>query len=46
MNAINFNGKIVLDCQDPDKGTEEQFVQNVEYLDRVLKDMGYKKTLL
>ena len=46
MNAINFNGKIVLDCQDPDKGTEEQFVQNVEYLDRLLKDMGYKKTLL
>lgn len=40
---INFNGKLVLDCQDPTVGTPEEFERNISYLDKVLKEIGYKK---
>lgn len=34
---INFNGKLVLDLQDPIMGTFEGFQRNFNYLDKVLK---------
>lgn len=43
---INFNGKLVLDCQDPAVGTPEEFERNIAYLDKVLKEIGYKKTAI
>ena len=44
LSTINFNGKLVLDCQDPSLGTAEEFKRNIEFLDKVLKDIGFKKT--
>lgn len=44
LSMINFNGKLVLDCQDPATGIAEDFRRNIEYLDKVLKEIGYKKT--
>ena len=44
MSMINFNGKLVLDCQKPGSGTEQQFMQNAHYLDTVLRANGYQKT--
>ncbi len=41
---INFNGKLVLDCQKPGIGTQDDLTKNIEYLDKILKDIGYKKT--
>ena len=43
---INFNGKLVIDCQDPATGTPEEFSRNAAYLDKILKEIGYKKTLI
>ncbi len=43
---INFNGKVVIDCQDPATGTAEEFSRNAAYLDKILKEIGYKKTLI
>ncbi len=43
---INFNGKLVLDCQKPGVGSEKDLLDNIDYLDKILRDVGYKKTLL
>lgn len=44
LSMINFNGKLVVDCQDPSAGTPDEFSRNAEYLDKILKEIGYKKT--
>jgi hypothetical protein len=40
---IDFNGKIVLDCQKDDSGSEAEFVKNLEFLDKALRKGGFKK---
>lgn len=42
MGMINFNGKIIVDCKD--MGDPLQFQRNLEFLDRTLKEIGFKKT--
>ena len=42
LGMINFNGKIIVDCKD--MGDPLQFQRNLEFLDRTLKEIGFKKT--
>jgi hypothetical protein len=43
LSMIGFNGKVVVDCQDPSIGTPLEFHKNIEFLDKTLKEVGYKK---